>query len=75
MENLHIDAAFVPADPRLEEAYLWGRDWFMRHTNTDLVYPMHLWRRYWVIDKLMEQPETKAYRDRIVRLGKEDECR
>lgn len=75
LENLHIDAAFVPADPRLEEAYFWGLDWFMRHTNTDLVYPMHLWRRYWVIDKLMEQPETKAYRDRIVRLGKEDECR
>lgn len=75
LENLHIDIAFVPADPRLEEAYFWGLDWFMRHTNTDLVYPMHLWRRYWVIDKLMEQPETKAYRDRIVRLGKEDECR
>lgn len=75
LENVHIDVAFVPADPRLEEAYFWGLDWFMRHTETDLVYPMHLWRRYWVIDKLMEQPETEPYRDRIVRLGKEDECR
>lgn len=75
IEGEHIDVAFVPADPRLEDAYYWGLDWFMRHTDTELVYPMHLWRRYWVIDKLMEQPETEMYRGRIVRLGKEDECR
>lgn len=75
IEGARIDAAFLPADPRLGEAYYWGLDWFMRHTDTALVYPMHLWRRYWVIDKLMEQPETAGYRDRIVRLGKEDECR
>lgn len=75
LEGTHIDIAFVPVDPRLEEAYYWGLDWFMRHTDTDLVYPMHMWRRYWVIDRLMEQPETEMYRDRIVRLEKEDECR
>lgn len=72
LEGTHIDAAFVPVDPRLKEAYYWGLDWFMRHTDTEQVYPMHLWRRYQVIDKLMEQPETKGYRDRIVRLGKEE---
>lgn len=75
IEGAHIDLAFVPADPRLGEAYYWGLDWFMRHTDTELVYPMHLWGRYGIIDKLMEQPETKGYRERIVRLGKEDECR
>lgn len=75
VEGAHIDAAFLPADPRLGGAYYWGLDWFMRHTDTKRVYPMHLWRRYWVIDRLMEQPETAGYRDRIVRLGKEDECR
>ncbi len=73
IEGAHIDAAFIPVDPRLENAYYWGIDWFMRHTDTALVYPMHLWRRYQVIDKLMEQPETKDYRDRIARLEKEDE--
>ncbi len=75
IEGAHIDLAFVPVDPRLGEAYFWGLDWFMRHTDTDRVYPMHLWRRYGTIDKLMEQPETADYREKIIRLGKEDECR
>lgn len=75
LEDVHIDVAFVPVDPRLGDAYYWGLDWFMRHTDTELVYPMHLWRRYKVIDKLIKQPETADYRKKIVRLGKEDECR
>lgn len=75
MEGVHIDAAFVPVDPRLGDAYFWGIDWFMRHTDTKLVYPMHLWRRYGAVDKLIRQPETADYRERIVRIGKEDECR
>lgn len=75
MEGAQIDVAFLPADPRLEDAYYLGFDWFMRHTDTKRAYPMHLWRRYGVIDKLRSQPEAKDYRDRIVRLGKEDECR
>ena len=73
IEGAHIDAAFVPVDPRLGDAYYWGLDWLMRHTDTSLVYPMHLWGRYEIIDKLMKQPETEKYRERIVRLGTEDE--
>ena len=30
IEGEHIDLAFVPLDPRLEEAYGWGIDYFMR---------------------------------------------
>lgn len=75
MEGVHVDAAFVPVDPRLGDAYYWGLDWFMRHTDTERVYPMHMWGRYKIQDRLMEQPETAGYRDRIVRLRKEDECR
>ena len=74
IEGAHIDVAFVPVDPRLGDAYYWGLDWLMRHTDTSLVYPMHLWGRYEIIDKLMKQPETEKYRERIVRLGTEDEC-
>lgn len=71
----HIDAAFVPVDPRLGEAYYWGLDWFMRHTATDLVFPMHMWGSYEILDRLFQQPETEAYRENIVRLREEDECR
>lgn len=41
MEGEHVDVAFVPVDPRLEDAYYWGIDWYMRHTDTERVYPMH----------------------------------
>lgn len=75
LEGVHVDVAFVPVDPRLEDAYYWGIDWFMRHTDTELVVPMHMWERYEILDRLMAQPETEAYRDKIMKLGKEDECR
>lgn len=31
-----IDVAFVPADLRLGEQYVWGLDYFMRHTDTKM---------------------------------------
>lgn len=65
IEGTHIDVAFVPVDPRLEDAYCWGIDWYMRHTDTVSVYPMHMWEQYEIQDRLMEQPETAPYRDRI----------
>lgn len=75
LEGSHVDVAFVPVDPRLGKAYYWGLDWFMRHTDTELVVPMHMWERYEICDRLMTQPETRDYRDKIMKLGKEDECR
>ena len=75
LDGVRVDVAFVPVDPRLGEAYYWGLDWFMRHTDTELVVPMHMWERYEICDRLMTQPETRDYRDKIMKLGKEDECR
>ena len=75
LDGVRVDVAFVPVDPRLGEAYYWRLDWFMRHTDTELVVPMHMWERYEICDRLMTQPETRDYRDKIMKLGKEDECR
>ena len=43
LKNIRIDVAFVPLDPRQEEQYYWGLDYFMKHTDTELVFPMHMW--------------------------------
>ena len=64
----HVDVAFVPVDPRLEDAYYWGIDWYMRHTDTERVYPMHMWGQYEIQDRLLCQPETAPYRERIVKV-------
>ena len=68
LEGCKIDAAFVPVDPRLEDAYFWGIDYFMRKTDTKVVFPMHFWEKYETIDRLIRQKETEDYRDRIAEI-------
>lgn len=70
IEGERIDLAFVPLDPRLEEAYGWGADYFMRHTDTRYLFPMHLWGSYKTISRFLNDPLSEGYRDRIVRIEK-----
>ena len=65
-----IDVAFVPLDPRQEEQYYWGMDYFMKHTDTKVVFPMHMWGHYEVWERLMENPEASSYRDKVMRITK-----
>lgn len=71
LEGVPVDAAFVVLDPRQGEQYYWGFDWFMRHTDTKWAFPMHMWEKYEVCDKLMKQEESAPYRDRIKKIGRE----
>ena len=68
IEGEHIDLAFVPLDPRLEEAYGWGIDYLMRHTETIRLFPMHLWGGYKTIPRFIADPLSEDYRDRIVKI-------
>ena len=43
LKDIVIDIAFVPLDPRQENQYAWGMDYFMKHTHTKYVFPMHMW--------------------------------
>ena len=70
MEGQAIDVAFVPLDPRQEEQYYWGMDYFMKHTDTKVVFPMHMWGHYEVWERLMENPEASSYRDKVMRITK-----
>lgn len=64
-----IDIAFVPADPRLEKEYYWGIDYFMRHTHTKHVFPMHMWEKYEICRRLAEEKEAESYKDRIMQIA------
>ncbi len=70
LEGEHIDLAFVPLDPRLSEAYGWGADYFMRHTDTRYLFPMHLWGGYKTVLRFLEDPLSEGYRERIVKIEK-----
>ena len=71
LQGEKIDAAFVPVDPRLGEQYCWGIDCFMKRTDTKYVFPMHFWGSYDVYERLMLEPCTRDYRERIMKIGRE----
>lgn len=63
-----IDAAFLPLDPRQEEQYCLGFDYFMRHTDTKHAFPMHMWNQYDVCDRLLQDSVSEPYRDRALKV-------
>lgn len=71
--NIQFDVAFLPLDPRQEERFYWGFDYFMRHCNVRAAFPMHMWKDYSVVAKILELEESVEYRDRIYRIEKENQ--
>lgn len=67
LEGRTFDLAFVVLDPRQEERYWWGFDYFMKATDTKVVYPMHCWGDYNVIDQMIQNEVAKDYKDKIQR--------
>lgn len=64
-----IDAAFVPLDPRQEENYALGLDYFLGLVDVEKVYPMHCWEDYSVIDRwFLEHPDS-PYREKIIKIS------
>ncbi len=63
-----FDIAFVPVDPRLENEYLWGLDYFMKNCDAKIIFPMHFRNSYSVFDRLVKDPATENYRGRIARI-------
>ena len=41
LRDRKIDAAFIPLDPRQEEYYTLGMDYFLELAKPEKVYPMH----------------------------------
>ncbi len=70
IEGERLYAAFLPLDPRQEEQYSWGFDYFMRHTDTKHAFPMHMWGQYDVCGRLAQDPVSEPYRDKIMMVGK-----
>lgn len=70
IEGEHIDLAFLPLDPRQEQAYGWGLDYFVRHTDTKKIFPMHLWGSYKTISKFLNDSMSEGYRDKIIKIEK-----
>jgi len=71
IKDREFDIAFVPLDPRQEDRFWWGFDYFMKTTKTKLVFPMHFWKDYSIIGKLKNMEKAKEYSDRVVDIKEE----
>ena len=66
----HIDLAFVPVDPRLGEQYSWGIDFLMKTADIARVVPMHFAGDPGVVTRLLDDPVSEGYRQKILALTK-----
>jgi L-ascorbate metabolism protein UlaG (beta-lactamase superfamily) len=55
LNGRHLTVAFVPLDPRLENAYWYGMKFFMQTVGANHVFPMHFWEDYDVIDRYIAE--------------------
>lgn len=68
-----INLAFVPLDPRLEENQYEGIDYFLRTTDAEYVFPMHMWQNYSSIATYKKRITNKEMRERIVDISRENQ--
>ena len=55
LEGKHIDLAFTVLDPRQEKDYALGMNYFMEHTHTKHVFPMHFWNDFTIMEKYLQE--------------------
>ena len=68
IQDRHIDVAFVPLDSRQKKQSYLGMDYFMKHTQTEVVFPMHMWGQYEAYDWLMKNPEADIYKKKVMQV-------
>lgn len=68
-----INVAFVPMDPRLGEYQSLGIDYFLRATDAEYVFPMHMWQDYSGIDAYVARLSNRAMAERVVRVSHENQ--
>lgn len=73
LEKFRIDVAFVVLDPRLGVYTNQGLSLFMQSVGADVIFPMHMWQDYSVIDAYKKLCDNKAYVDRIRDIDRENQ--
>lgn len=67
----HFDVAFLVLDSRQEETFDWGFDYFMKHTDTDVAFPMHCCDDYSVIPAYKNSKKSAGIQDKVVDICRE----
>ena len=68
-----IHLAFVPLDPRLGAHQFLGLNYFLKNTDADYIFPMHMWKDYSGIKEFKRQISNSTMSDRIVEITCENQ--
>lgn len=68
-----IHLAFIPLDPRQAENQRLGMDYFIANTDTDYIFPMHMWQDYSGIREYKKTISNGAMAERIVEISHENQ--
>lgn len=55
IKGMHIDYAFLPLDPRQQEDYYRGAEYFLENTDTQVMFHMHFWGDFDIIKKFKRE--------------------
>jgi len=69
LRNIAIDAAFLTLDNRLAMGAYLNIDYYMRHFDITACIPMHYFGDTDIADRLIADPSSEVYRDRIRKLN------
>lgn len=61
-----VDIAFVVVDPRLEDAYLLGIQYFLQHVKARYLFPIHYFGDYTTSQKLLKEKLDNPYQAQII---------
>lgn len=67
------DVSFVVVDPRQEQDKFLGIAYFMRQVNTGYVVPMHLWKKYGLVEEYRGRLGQEQERQRILLFDRENQ--
>ena len=68
-----INIAYVPADPRLGAYQFNGLDFFLKNTDAEFVFPMHMWQDYSGIRDYKKRITNLGMANRLIEIERENQ--
>ncbi|MCI7107604.1 MAG: MBL fold metallo-hydrolase [Lachnospiraceae bacterium] len=68
-----INLAFVPMDPRLGPYQSLGIDFFLKNTDAEFVFPMHMWQDYSAIAAYKKKISNLGMAQRVIEIERENQ--
>lgn len=73
LKDKPINIAFVPMDPRLKEYQFEGFEYFIKNTDAEFVFPMHMWQDYSGIRTFKKRLTNISMAERVIEIERENQ--